>query len=117
MGTDMTLIVGIASLVASIFSIALAGFAIWYTHRTSQDTIKVLAEIDKKAAVIEGVAKASQEKLLDTVTRIAAPQPPSQEEQIMAHAFSSPEMMRLLIEIANQQGFPTQGPPQAPGSG
>ena len=117
MGTDITFVVGIASLVASIFSIALAGFAIWFTYHISQSTGKLLTEVDKKATVVEEVAKASQEKLLDTVTSIAAPQRPTQEEQLMAHAFSSPEMIRMMLEIANQQGFFTQGESKDPRSG
>ena len=110
--SDISVTVGVASLIASVVSIILAGVAIWFTYHTSQSTRALLAEVDKKAAIIEGVAKASQEKLLDTVTSIAAPKEPNQEQQLMNLLVSNPGAFNDLLQIASGFGAFTQTQPQ-----
>ena len=111
--SDISTIVGVISLAASVFSIALAGVAIWFTYHTSQTTRNLLADIDKRATVVEEVAKTSQEKLLDTVTSIAAPKEPSQEQQLMNHFFSNPQSFVSLLQLVREMGAFSPGEPEA----
>ena len=110
--SDISVIVGVVSLVASLFSIVLAGVAIWFTYHTSQSTRNLLADIDKRVTVVEEVAKISQEKLLDTVTSIAAPKEPSQEQQLMNHLFSNPQGFVSLLQVARELGTISPDTPQ-----
>ncbi len=96
----------IVSLTVGIFSILLAiasiGLSWWINHATT----RVLSDIDKSAAVIDQVVRGTQDKLVDTLSTIAAPPKASQEEllygmlgPIMAN---NPALLERLIETGKQ---------------
>ena len=67
----------IVSLLTGAISIALALFAMWQAKQSEKEarsnyekTKDVLAEIDKKSAIIERTVSESQQKLMDTMTNI-----------------------------------------------
>ena len=89
--------------------------AIWHSvqseRRSNENynrTKDLLAEIDKKAAVIESTMNSTQDKLLDTVTAIAHPKEATQEEKLMNYLLPSiidnPALLDRLIEVGAQQG-------------
>ena len=87
----------IVSLTVGIMSIALAAIAIWLSTLNYERTKDVLAEINKKAAVIEGTVNDTQGKLLDTVTAIAKPKEETQEDKLLG---------TLLPEMREKPGNP-----------
>lgn len=97
------------SLTVGVFSIILAAVAIVVSLRTQRSTEKVLAEIDKRAAVIDETVKGTQEKLVDTMTELVKPQRATVEEQLlqqfMAGVFTNPggvEQLKQLMEFGQE---------------
>ena len=106
----------IVSLTVGISSIVVAVASIWLSITTHSNTKDVLAEIDKRAAVIGETVKGTQEKLIDTVTALASP-PKASEQEIMLKAFlplmvSNPEVLERLAEMGKDA--PPGGPGAAP---
>lgn len=96
------------SLVASIASIILAIVAIWMSTSAAREsresyekTKGVLAEIDKKSAVIETTVSSNQQQLLETVTTIlketTVPEKVSMQDQA--------GMMMLQAMLENPEGM------------
>ena len=104
----------IVSLVVGVVSVVLATVAIWYStqseRRSNENynrTKELLAEIDKKAAVIESTMNNTQDKLVDTVTAIARPKEATQEELLMSYLLPSimenPALLDRIIALGSQQ--------------
>lgn len=113
------------SLITGISSIVLAVVAIWTSKSAEresrenyQKTKDLLAEIDKKSAVIEKVVTDNQQQLLDTVTNLlketATPVKTDVGEQfsmaLMQTLFAEPEKgnqimqsLQPLIELSERQ--------------
>ena len=79
--------VGITSIVLAIVAISTSKSAERESRENYQKTKDVLAEIDKRSAVIESTVTENQQQLLDTVTNLlqetAAPPKANMEEQFM----------------------------------
>lgn len=101
------------SLVVGVVSVVLAIVAIWYStqseRRSNENynrTKDLLAEIDKKAAIIESTMSSTQDKLVDTVTAIARPKEQTQEEILMTSLLPSllekPELLERLAALGEQ---------------
>ena len=101
------------SLITGISSIVLAVVAIWISQsaeRESRDnyqkTKDVLAEIDKKAAVIETTVSENQQQLLETVTTIlketTVPEKVSMQDQagmmFLQAMLQNPESMGSVLQ-------------------
>ena len=104
----------VVSLVVGAISVVLALVAIWYSSQSERkstenynSTKDVLAEISRKAAVIESTVNNTQEKLVDTITEIARPKQETQEEMLMKTMLptilQNPQMLERLITSAEQQ--------------
>ena len=126
----------ILSLITGVISLVLAGFAIWLGKSAEREsranfdrtqsmmadyydkTKDVLAEIDKRAAVIEKTVAESHQQLLNTVTnllsQIATPAKPDIGEQLgmefmqqmmrdPAQAKQMMEALQPLIDISEKQ--------------
>lgn len=104
--------IDLINLIASISSLVLAVGAIIFSYKSSresednfQKTKDVLAEVDKRAAVIEATVNNSQEHLLTTLTNIlnetAIPKKANINEQITSQFFqgllSDPEKASKLV--------------------
>ena len=89
-------------------SIALAAIAIWLSTLNYERTKDVLAEINKKAAVIEGTVNDTQGKLLDTVTAIAKPKEETQEDKLLGtllpEMVKNPEILEIMMKAGERQG-------------
>ncbi len=106
---DFQVISFVITVITGVVSVVLAVFAIWIGKSSEREsrrnfertqnamreyndkTKEVLAEIDKRAAVIEKTVTDSQQQLLDTVTNIvretAVPTKPDLGEQMAAQFF------------------------------
>ena len=102
------------SVAIGVVSVVLAVVAIWYStqseRRSNENynrTKDLLAEIDKKAAVIESTMSSTQGKLVDTVTAIARPREETQEEMLMSYLLPSilerPELLERLAALGEQR--------------
>ena len=104
----LSLVVGIVAIVLAIVAIWLSTVSERRSSNNYERTKDVLAEVDKKAAVIEGSVNETQRKLVDAVTSIVAPKEPTMEEKMMAAVFpamlADPESLQRLIELGQQQG-------------
>ena len=83
----LSLVVGIVSIVLAIVAIWLSTVSERRSSNNYERTKDVLAEVDKKAAVIEGSVNETRKKLVDAVTSIVAPKEPTMEEKMMAAVF------------------------------
>ena len=103
------------SLVVGIVSIVLAIVAIWHSTRSERLSIDyyvktkdVLAEIDKKAAVIDSTVSSTQAKLVDTVIAIAKPSVVSADEKLQSVVWDAlgqkPELLGRIIERVAEGG-------------
>ena len=135
------------TVITGVASVVLAVFAIWLGKASEREsranfertqnamreyndkTKEVLAEIDKRAAVIEKTVTDSQQQLLDTVTNIvketAVPTKPDLGEQMAAQFFQimmtdpdkATEMMTALQKFGEMPGIQqTPKPTQLPKS-
>ena len=114
------------SLITGVVSVVLAVFAIWLGRSAEREsranfekTRDVLAEIDKRASVIEKTVTESQQHLLNTVTnllnQIAVPTKPDVGEQLgmefLKNLMSDPSKaaqtlaaLEPLLNLSEQQG-------------
>lgn len=103
----VSVIIGAVAVAVSIFALWQASEAAKESRENFEKTKDVLAEIDKKAAVIEKVVAENQRELLDTVKKLALPEKPDFGEQVglelMRAAVQDPNMMNQFIEIAKTQ--------------
>ena len=108
----------VVSLTVGVVSIALAVVAIVVSLWLSNTTTRVLAEIDKRAAVIDEVVRGTQTKLVDTLTTIASPPRATQEEMLYGMLgpllANNPHLMETLVELGNQTPPSGQTSPQTP---
>lgn len=95
----------ILSLIVGIVSIVLALVAIWHSTRSERLSIEyydktkeVLAEIDKKAAVIDNSVSSTQAKLVDTVIAIAKPKDVTADEKMQTVIWELIQQKPELIE-------------------
>ena len=97
------------SLIVGIVSIVLALVAIWHSTRSERLSVEyyvrtkdVLAEIDKKAAVIDNTVSSTQAKLVDTVIAIAKPRDVTEDEKIKAFVLEivqqKPELLERILD-------------------
>ncbi len=95
------------SLAVGGFSMILAGVAITVSILSYLRTKDVLAQIDKKAGVIEEAVGETQSKLVDTVTAIARPKEDTPEQQMLSTLLpailSNPELLEQLIAFGKKQ--------------
>lgn len=101
------------SLVVGIVSIVLAVVAIWHSTRSERLSIQyydktkdVLAEIDKRAAVIESSVSSTQTKLVDTVIAIASPKDEADEKMnatLWEVVRQKPEIIERILDRASQE--------------
>ena len=66
----VSLIVGVASIILAIVAIFISKAAERESRENYQKTKDVLADIDKKSAIIEKIVTDNQQQLLDTVTNL-----------------------------------------------
>ena len=121
--TWLSLFVGVASLVLSCYTIWLARFTESETRLAFQrnedrmrehyeKTKDVLAEIDKRAAVIDNTIQQSQQHLLQTVTTLlnetVIPKKPDMGEQLgmkfMESMMQDPKQMPKMLEMVKTLG-------------
>ena len=103
----VSLVVGFVSLVIAAIAMALGLLAQRESRSNYDRTKEVLAEIDKRAAVIEKTVTESERQLLETVRRLVIPEKPDIGEQVgieMAKAmFDDPDkitnMMKTMKEL------------------
>lgn len=97
----------IVSLTVGVVSIIVAVGAIIFSWSTYDRTKSVLAEVDKRAAVIEETVRGTQDKLVDTLTKIAAPPKETAEEKFLATLLpaiaSNPDVLKQIMDAAKQQ--------------
>ena len=97
------------SLTAGIVSIVLALVAIWHSIRAERlsaeyydRTKEVLAEIDKKAAVIDNSVRSTQAKLVDAVIAIANPKDETADERLQSTIYEvvqrRPDLLERILE-------------------
>lgn len=102
----VSLIVGVVSIVLAIVSMAFSKSAEQQSQHNYEKTQELLAEIDKKAAVIDSVVQKNQEQMMSTLTNIVnetiIPKKPNFGEQIGADllksAITSPENFKNFVE-------------------
>ena len=79
--STVSVIIGAVAVTVSLFAFWMA----WLTARESRENFQrtrdTLAEIDKKAAVIEKVVAENQRELLDTVKQLVIPEKSSEAEK------------------------------------
>lgn len=78
--STVSVIIGAVAVAVSLFALWLAWLAARESRENFQKTRDTLAEIDKRAAVIEAVVAENQRELLDTVKKLVIPEKSSEEE-------------------------------------
>ena len=110
----------IISLIVGIVSAVLAVVAIWHSFRSERlsaenynRTKDLLAQVDKKVAVIEAMTNSTLEKLVDTVTDIARPEKADAETALLTallpQLLSNPDMIDTLTNLADRQADRQKG--------
>ena len=114
--TAISIIVGAVSVVVSSFAIWLAQSAGRESRANYEKTKDVLAEIDKKATVIETIVADNQRELLETVKKLAIPEKPDPGEEIGLEFLKAmtrdpdsfnkmlPTLMQLSQQVPHQSG-------------
>lgn len=100
--STVSVIIGVVSVVVAVFAMRQASGAARESRENFEKTRDLLAEIDKRAAVIEQVVAESQRELLDTVKKLAIPEKPDANEQlgleIIKSMMQNPSGMREVFE-------------------
>ena len=103
----VSLTVGVFAIVVAFLSIVLSVLI----HNSAKD---VLAKIDKRVSVTEEIVRGTQTKLVDTLTDIARPPKPTEQEmllQIMLPAIiNNPNLIGQLAELSQQAEKETPTP-------
>ena len=100
----------VVAVVIGVVSIVVAAFAVVQSHTSNREsrenfdkTKDVLADIDKKAELIERIVAEHQRELMDTVRSLVLPQKPDMGEQIgmefMKIMMQDPEKAKGLVEM------------------
>ena len=108
----------VVTVITGITSVVIAVFAIWQANQSRRESIDnynktrdLLAEVDKRAAVIQEFVSQNQTQLLDTVKELAIPAQPDMEQQLLQAMTASPELMKMAIESgAGAETQPKQQP-------
>ena len=106
----------VVTVITGITSVVIAVFAIWQANQSRRESIDnynktrdLLAEVDKRAAVIQEFVSRNQTQLLDTVKELAIPAQPDMEQQLLQAVTANPELMKIAIE-AGAETQPKQQP-------
>ena len=108
----------VVTVITGITSVVIAVFAIWQANQSRRESIDnynktrdLLAEVDKRAAVIQEFVSRNQTQLLDTVKELAIPAQPDMEQQLLQAVTANPELMKIAIEAgAGAETQPKQQP-------
>ena len=101
------------SAAVGLVSIVLAVVAIWHSVRSERrsdenyrSATAALAEVSKKAEVIQTIVDNTHGKLLDTVTDIASPKDKFSNEiatQMLPRLIENPELLERFMNLAQNQ--------------
>jgi len=99
----------VVTVITGITSVVIAAFAVWQANQMRRESLDnynktrdLLAEVDKRAAVIQEFVSQNQTQLLDTVKELAIPAQPDMEQQLLQAVTASPELMKMAIEGAKE---------------